>query len=198
MSDHEEAQTLRGIDWLSLDMRSGAGRSLRAPLFKAIGLKRGRRPRVLDATAGYGTDTWLLAAAGCEVVAIERVDAVFEALRRSHDAARIVEPDIAGRITLVYGDAREVLGEHVGVDVVYLDPMFAANRKVKPKRAMVELAAVVGDDADADQLLDAALGVASRRVVVKRVRGAKPLGNVEPNVRYDGRGFRLDMYLAKE
>ena len=60
-------------DLTRLDTTSPAGRSLRTPVLKAVGVRSGgARPHVLDVTAGLGEDTWLLAAAGCRVTAIER------------------------------------------------------------------------------------------------------------------------------
>lgn len=39
---------------------------------KAVGIKPGVRPRVLDATAGLGKDSFVLATLGCEMTLIER------------------------------------------------------------------------------------------------------------------------------
>jgi 16S rRNA (guanine1516-N2)-methyltransferase len=41
-------------------------------LLRAIGVRQGRRPTVIDATAGLAVDALLMAAAGCEVRMIER------------------------------------------------------------------------------------------------------------------------------
>ncbi|QNN23666.1 class I SAM-dependent methyltransferase [Planctomycetales bacterium ZRK34] len=194
---------LEPADWLKVDVRSGAGRSLKAPLFRAIGVKKGYRPRVLDATAGYGIDAWLMAAAGCEVVAVERVAEVYKALEKSHAAARAVEPETAGRITLRFGDALDVMRDVDAVDVIYMDPMFAAERKAAPKRAMVELAEAVGGEADIDEVgrvAAAGLRIARRRMVIKRAARAPaielPDGRAA-DVVYQGRGFRFDVYVNK-
>lgn len=198
---------LEPADWLKIDVRSGAGRSLKAPLFRAIGAKKGYRPRVMDATAGYGIDTWLMAAAGCEVMAVERVEAVYAALKKSHTSAMAVQPQIAGRITLRFGDAVDVMRSlvHAGAElpgVVYLDPMFAAERKAAPKRAMVQLAQAVGgeaDEAEVAAMVREALRIAQRRVVIKRAARAPairwPGGPAQP-LQYVGRGFRFDVYLC--
>lgn len=184
-------------DWLAVDVRSGPGRSLKAPLFAALGIKRGQRPRVLDGTAGYGLDTWLIAAAGCQVTAVERSPVVFAALLASWSRARAAEPDIADRIELVEGETAAVLAGRTDIEAVYLDPMFAAERKAAQKKAMKLLREVVGDDADADELFEPAMRAATRRVVVKRARRAPVLGGRAPDLTFEGKGLRFDVYLKK-
>ena len=61
---------------------------------------------------------------------------------------------------------------------------------------MAVLRWLVGDDPDADGLLGPALAAAGRRVVVKRPRGALPLGGVAPTVAHSGRGLRFDVYAG--
>ena len=189
-------------DLLKLDVTSGAGRSLRTPLRQAVGIKRGDpyRPRVLDATAGLGEDTWLLAAVGCEVTAVERhliVHALLgDGLRRAADVA----PEVAARIRLLQGDASAVLSDANeaggGYDVVLIDPMFpgGGGRKAAERKPMRVLRMLVGDDADAGDLLTPALASARRRVVVKRPRHAAPLADHPPTVTRPGKGFRFDVY----
>ena len=85
------------------------------------------------------------------------------------------------------------------MDVVLLDPMFPAKKKAdaKPPKAMQALSAVVGDDADADALLLAALAVARQRVVVKRARHAPPLGSLQRAWTIEGKVLRFDVYRAQ-
>ncbi|MEO0514577.1 MAG: class I SAM-dependent methyltransferase [Planctomycetota bacterium] len=192
-------------DLTQLDTTSPAGRSLKTPLLKAIGIhkRHGReRPRVLDTTAGLGEDAWLLAAAGCRVTAVERhpvIHALLEdALRRAGKTA----PDVAGRITLMpCTDAATVLRESTetqGFEVVLIDPMFpgAERRKTTERKPMRVLRWLVGDDADADHLLDLALKTATKRVVVKRPKAAPHLAGVEPVAVHAGRGLRFEVYPA--
>jgi 16S rRNA (guanine1516-N2)-methyltransferase len=116
--------------------------------------------------------------------------------RASTDAALAA---VAARITIVAADARRHLLEHAPADVVLLDPMFPAKRKAdaKPPKAMQALAAVVGADEDADELLVPALGVATQRVVVKRPRQAPPLGNLKPSWTIEGKLLRFDVYRGQ-
>ncbi len=85
-------------------------------------------------------------------------------------------------------------------DVVYLDPMFEHDDKqtAQVKKDMQAFRAVVGQDTDADDLLEKALACARCRVVVKRARKAAPLAGREPSYALTGKANRFDVYaLAK-
>jgi 16S rRNA (guanine1516-N2)-methyltransferase len=79
----------------------GGGRG--QPLAKAIGLKSGANPTVIDATAGYGRDAFVIANLGCKVTLIERQTILWGLL---HDAIHIAKTDdeiadVAMRMSLV-------------------------------------------------------------------------------------------------
>lgn len=83
--------------------------------------------------------------------------------------------------------------------VVYLDPMFPHNDKsALVKKEMRAFRPVVGDDLDADQLLDAALAIAENRVVVKRPRKAPFLADRKPSLQFQGKSSRYDIYPLKK
>ena len=204
-----ESHPLRGghgvaSDLLKLDVTSPAGRSLRTPVLKAAGVKRGQpRPRVMDVTAGLGEDSWLLAAAGCGVVAVERHPVIHALLADGLRRAALSDPDTAGRITLrPRRDARDALMDAADAEdapeVVLIDPMFPGARKTAERKAMAVLRWVAGDDSDADNLLAPALRTATRRVVVKRPRAAPPLAGQPPTVTHGGRGLRFDVYAGSD
>jgi 16S rRNA (guanine1516-N2)-methyltransferase len=94
-----------------IDIASPPGGRLNQPLFKAVGLKKGQpyRPRVLDVTAGFGEDTWLLASKGCPVLALERNAVVATLLRDALRRAAEMQPALAERISVLQEDSREVL-----------------------------------------------------------------------------------------
>ena len=56
---------------------------------------------------------------------------------------------------------------------------------------------VVGDDLDAEKLLEAALQVAKKRVVVKRAKLAPTLTEKKPDVIFMGKSSRFDVYLTR-
>ena len=78
---------------------------------------------------------------------------------------------------------------------VYLDPMFPhRDKSALVKKEMQVFRQVVGDDDDASQLLEAALGCARYRVVVKRPRKAPAIAGPEPAARVEGKSSRYDIY----
>ena len=186
-------------DLAKIDTASPAGRSLKSPLFKAVGVKSGRpRPRVLDATAGLGEDAWLLAAAGCSVTACERHPVIHALLDDALRRARTAAPDVANRLELLpCADAADApLTDTADFDVVLIDPMFpgAAKRKTAERKPLRVLRWLAGEDGDADKLWPPAQAGAKQRVVVKRPRHAPPLADKPPTLSHEGRGFRFDVY----
>ncbi len=181
------------------DTSSGAGRRLAQPLLRAVGIRRGERwrPEVIDATAGWGEDAWLLASAGCGVTAVERDPVVAALLEDGFRRASAGAARVGGRLRVVRADAVSYLAGHEA-DVVYLDPMFAPGRKTAERKRMRVLRWLVGE-ASAEQeaaLLSAARGAARRRVVVKRPRRAGALAGVEPTATHAGRSVRYDVYAS--
>jgi len=158
----------------------------------------GGRGRVVDATAGLGGDSWLLAGAGCEVLAIERSPLVLRVLADGLQRASADErlSTVAARIDLREGNATELLPTIAGEwSAIYLDPMYPAKRghALAPKSIRMVRDAV-GDDADADALLRAAAATATGRIVVKRPHGAPSLV-CPPDAQFESKLVRYDVYL---
>ena len=180
--------------------RLASTRSHRLPLARALGLHRGIGS-IVDATAGLGRDAVTLAACGCRVTAIERSGVLGALLRdglsRAGDCGKQWLRDISERVTLVVGDARDVLRDMTHGDApeaVYLDPMFpSGDKKALAKKEMQICRQLVGDDPDAAELLAAARDVATRRVVVKRHAKAPPLAP-RPTAQIVGKQIRYDIY----
>jgi 16S rRNA (guanine1516-N2)-methyltransferase len=153
---------------------------------------------VIDATAGWGVDAGVLAAAGREVTMIERHPVLAAILRDALERWRADRRPGAERLSLVEGDARTLLGS-LRADVVLLDPMYPERGKSARKGEDLTLARqLVGDDADQGELLAAACAAARRRVVVKRPRLAPPLSGRAPTGVIKGRTTRFDLYPPSE
>jgi len=140
-------------------------------LLKAVGAKVGLQ--VSDWTAGLGTDSLLLATAGCEVTLYERSPVLWlllsQALKRAKDHSEL--ESVLSRMTLIKGDA----GQHNGAspDVIYLDPMFPTRKKTaRVNGHMQYLQQFLGEDRDADKLVQLAQQAGAKRVVVKRPASA--------------------------
>ncbi len=184
--------------------RRAQGSGRRSLLGRAIGFK-GTPLRVVDATAGLGGDTMLMALLGCEVTAIERDGVVFALLQDGLERASMdgAFSEAAGRVHLVEADGGDYLGGREEVpEVVYLDPMFPARKKsALPGRELQALARLVGhgEVAEGEELLRAALEAGARRVVVKRADDGAVLaapGGGGPDVQFSGRTVRFDVYLG--
>jgi len=167
-------------------------------LARAVGLPKGLR-RVIDATAGLGRDSFLLAGWGCEVVAYERSPVMLALLhdgwkRACHIAA--LAP-AAERLTIKKGDAGIALQERAfeaRPEVVYIDPMLGhLPGRAQVKKEMQILRSLLGRDMDSESLVRRALAIASQRVVVKRPLEEESL--VTPVFAEYGKGtVRFDMY----
>ncbi len=168
---------------------------------RALGVPERRGLRVVDATAGWGRDSAVLAALGCEVTMIERHPVVglllADALVRAAASERGEVREIAHRLRLLRGDARALLAAWSGAppEAILLDPMFPERAKsAAVRKEMRFFHDMVGDDADAPALLEAALALALHRVVVKRPRKAPPLAGRQPSYAITGRSTRFDVY----
>ena len=177
--------------------RRGSGRN--HGLAKAVGLSGKYVPTVIDATAGLGRDAFLLASLGMKVTLIERRREVHDLLAAGLAAAQAAGPALAqvvARMTLLSGDARELLGS-LEADVIVVDPMHPAGRgSALAKGEMRTLRALVGTDPDALDLMQVALRRARRRVVLKWPRHAAPLAGLpEPSHRILGKTVRYDVFM---
>ncbi len=194
------------VDFLhgAIAHRKRAGQGKRQLIGRAIGLKYGVTD-VVDTTAGLGADAFVLASMGCRVLAIERHPAIAALLQDGlHRAKLSLQEDFAAaakRIELVISDAKDVLTTRFENDqpsVIYLDPMYPHRTKsALGKQALRVCRSIVGDDLDAGELLQLAREVATRRIVVKRPRRAKPIA---PDIwlRFEGKSVRYDVYQPKK
>jgi len=193
----------------AVDHRRKFGGGKSQMIAKAVGVKAGVYPNVLDATAGLGKDAFVLATLGCTVQLLERSPVVHALLHDGLDRARsqspFDDPELAGiiaRMELLAVDSQnylEQITDENRPDVIYLDPMFPDRQKsADVKKEMAAFHHVVGKDEDADSLLEKALGKANYRVVVKRPRKAPFIANKTPSYQLEGKSSRYDIYTLKK
>ena len=169
---------------------------------KAVGIASGIRPTILDATAGLGRDAFVLAELGCTMTLIERqplIAALLEDGLQRASADPEVGPIVA-RMKLLCGNAIELLSAWNDEEpqVIYLDPMFPhRDKSALVKKEMRLFRPLAGDDDDAPALLDAALALATHRVVVKRPRKAPAIAGKPPGYTLEGKSSRFDIYPMK-
>lgn len=187
------------VDFLSkqLTFRRRSGGGVRQLLAKAVGIRSDYRPTILDATAGLGVDGFILASLGCQVQWLERSPLLAALLQDGLRRLEQTDSALASRLSLNCVDAHYYLSQpHTSVDVIYLDPMFP--KRVKSalnKQSMRILSSLVGDDSDADGLWELAMQSATKRVVVKRPRGAPCLGGQKADWVFHGKSNRFDVYF---
>ena len=168
---------------------------------KAVGIKKGHRPNIVDATAGLGRDAFVLTTLGCRVHMIERSKVIAElledGLRRACQDEKIGEM-IKNSLSLTCRESQiELLQTPFEPEVIYLDPMFPQKEKsALVKKDMRMLQEVVGPDEDADALLRLALTIATNRVVVKRPAYANFLAEIKPATSIKTKNHRFDIYLT--
>jgi 16S rRNA (guanine1516-N2)-methyltransferase len=205
------------LDGISVDFVSGAvahrrkfGGGRGQSIAKAVGLKQGVTPTVVDGTAGLGRDAFVLASLGCKVIMVERnpvVAALLEdGLRRAYEDAEIGQW-MQELMSLFHGSSLNALFDAVKtstnvstianeVDVVYLDPMYPHREKsALVKKEMRVFQTLVGADLDADGLLAPAMALATKRVVVKRPDYAEDLDGVKPSMVIATKKNRFDVYV---
>lgn len=172
------------------------------PLPKAVGIKPGKRPYVVDATAGMGMDGMQLSWLGCKVTLIERSPIVhallqdgLERARQHKDLGSIIDHNIS----LLAGDSTDLLLDLPSPPhTVVVDPMYPDTTKgPRNKKEMRILRDIVGKDDDTDKLFTTALQVARNRVVLKRPKHAPVLDKFPlPSHQIVMKSGRFDVYLV--
>jgi 16S rRNA (guanine1516-N2)-methyltransferase len=172
-------------------------------LGRAVGWKAARAPSILDTTGGFGRDAFLLADLGCDVLLCERQPLMAQLLAAALQRALASGDDwlcaVCKRMTLHRGDADEIGGARLrSREVIYLDPMFPADRRSAPAKEMQVLHRLLAESGDSEddgsELFSWALQQPVRRVVVKRPRRAPPLPGPAPGHSLRGRSVRFDVY----
>lgn len=192
------------LDWSTAEMRRRIQGGRRQLLARALGLHHRPGLRIVDATGGLGRDGFTLAALGASVALIERhplmVQLLQDARRRVLEGRDARLRAAAARVQIVEADARAWLARRpAGFDAVHLDPMYPDDgKRALPQKAMQMLADLTGGDADAGELLAAALASGIPRVAVKRPVKAPPLGARRIDLEMRGTQARYDVYLSRK
>jgi 16S rRNA (guanine1516-N2)-methyltransferase len=178
-------------------LRFGGGRGQDLP--KAMGLRSGKTPMIVDATAGLGRDSFLLASLGAQVTMIERSEKMHALLvdgmaRAAKEGGQLRE--IIGRMTLLKGDALDLIPELSG-EAILIDPMHPERKNsALVKQDLRQVREIVGTDDDAADLVQLAIKHASKRVVLKWPAKADPLEGVQKCThQITGKTTRYDVFM---
>lgn len=176
----------------------GGGRGTH--LARAVGIKPGYTPAIIDATAGLGRDAFVFATLGCQVTLVEQSPIIAtlleDGLRR---AGRVHElTDTVRRMKLIQADSTDYLKaltpDHYP-DTVYLDPMYPhSGKSALAKKEMRLFQELIGPDLNGSELLQLARHRTLKRVTVKRPIKAPCLGNIKPDADIRSKNTRYDLY----
>ena len=178
-------------------LKFGGGRG--QALAKAMGLRAGKTPMIVDATAGLGRDAFLLASLGAQVTLIERSPQMHallvQGMQRAEDEGGEFS-DIIGRMTLLQGDAKDLLPELSG-EAILIDPMHPPRKNsALVKRELRQVREIVGSDDDAAELVRVALKHARSRVVLKWPAKADPIVGIRAcSHQILGKSTRYDVFM---
>lgn len=158
---------------------------------------------ILDATAGFGQDSFLLVNAGASVLMFERNPVIglllADGLRRLQEGySHPVPLNLRFPVSITSSVGKSIC-KNLKFTSVYLDPMYphkASSAKVN--KNMQAIQAIVGQDHDTDELFHSALSLNTARVVVKRPKGAPFLGNKETADAVKSPSHRFDLYYVAQ
>jgi len=172
--------------------------TMKSLLAKAVGIKAGYRPTVIDTTAGLSIDGFCLASLGCDVTLIER-SPIIAALLQDGLTRYKNNKDNKLSIKLINADATNYLSTltEKTTDVIYLDPMYPDRKKQALGKGQLQiLKFLTANDLDNTTLLfNLACKIATKRVVIKRPKHAEPLTTRQPDHTYRGTSTRFDVYF---
>jgi 16S rRNA (guanine1516-N2)-methyltransferase len=167
------------------------------PLLKAIG-KLGEKEYILDATAGLGRESFLLASSSYNVKAIEQSPYLYILLRLAlSDLYEKLElPVEKQRLSFHFGDFfqyKDVFAQKPAV--VYIDPMFPDSKKsAKVKKPMQVLQRMNLKAFGPEEYLEKALAMGAGKVVFKRPKEAPVLAPERMQEYYENETIRFEVY----
>lgn len=193
-----DGQVLKG-DFSRMERRIKPSNLNGELIVKAARIKNAYGPlTVIDATAGLGEDSFLLAAAGFNVKLFERNPVIYELLRDALERAEKnpALSDIVARMELFNEDSIEALKCLTPPDVILLDPMFPERQKsalVKKKLQMIQKLEI--PCADEEELVAAAISALPKKLVIKRPPKGPYLAGIKPDYSLEGKAVRFDCIL---
>ncbi len=194
-----DGHVLRG-DLTKMIPRVTRGRVTGELLARAAKLKGALSPRAVDATAGLGEDSLILAASGFSVTLYERNPVICELLRDALERAEHIPElaDIVGRMTLVQGDSVAAMASLTEApDVILLDPMFPERQKsalVKKKLQMIQK--LEQPCTDEREILLTAMRASPKKLIIKRPPKGPYLAGIKPDHSIEGKAVRFDCFVS--
>ena len=179
-------------------LKYGKGRGQN--LAKAVGMKFNKNRNIIDATAGLGYDSFILASLGAKVTLIERSQKMYELLQNGINEGISFGGEIEkiiNRMELLFGDSKDILPK-LTPEVIMIDTMYKERKKTAlVKNNMRLVREIVGPDTDYIELLEVALNCAKNRVVLKQPRYAEPIKDIKKcSHQILGKTIRYDIFMT--
>ena len=189
------------LDSAKLRYRLRYGGGVSELLARAVGIKHHKMDhplKVVDATAGLGVDSWMLANLGMEVMMIERSPVMFLLLADGLMRVKTAPPVQQHKLQLLFGDAKQYLAMLAhDYTVLYLDPMYPVTKTSAARNQLLRnVHTLVGSDEDAALLLRTARPL-YHRIVVKRPYHAPCLAAMPADWQLMGKSCRYDLYFGE-
>lgn len=194
------------VDFLSAqkNYRRKYGGGFKEALARACDVKPHKElPLILDLTAGFAKDAFVLACLGCHITLVERhpviAALVDDALKRLYQDP-IRSSDF--HLNLIFDEAEHYLlnrsSDCISPDIIYLDPMHPERSKsAHVKKDMQILQAWISPEENPEHLVNLSLQYAKKRVVLKWPRKAPSLKQ-KPHFFYEEKTVRFDVYTPSK
>ena len=161
-------------------------------LLKAFKDKKKDINSILDVTAGWCRDAFLLAQNKYQVTAIEQSDLIYYVTKQSIAKYTTHNPL---SLTLHHANAINYIESLTHFpDAIYMDPMFPSSKHQAKNKKEIQLLQAVTQNTDIENLFDVSLKTATQRVVVKRPLHSEFLNSLKPNFQFKGKTIRFDIY----
>lgn len=179
------------VDFLSKQLNYRSQSHIFSELIvKAVLGKKKQALNILDCTAGFGKDAYILSLADCKITANESNILMYALLKDGLKRAHITS------IHLSNIDSFDVVNTNQ-CEVIYLDPMYpSSNKSAKNNKYMTFLQQFVGHQQDtAEQLFIKALASSAKKIVIKRPPKAEFINQHKPTSQIIGKSARFDIYV---
>ena len=201
--------TTISIDFLNgaLAHRQQFGGGRGQAIAKAMGLKSGITPAILDTTAGLAGDAFVLANLGCPVTLIERSPIIYALIEDAVERASLSDTFqhiIKQGFNIINADANDFITLQLAKncpkpDVIYIDPMYPERKKTALVKKDMQVLQRLHDNNDtSSKLFENALLYAKKRVVVKRPLHAETISKKQPNTCIKSKKTRYDIYTLEK
>lgn len=169
-------------------------------LLKACHNKKNTIHHIVDLTAGWGKDSFLLAYQGRQVTMLEHNALIYHCLNYLLQSAREESNDkVFQNLSIQLTDSYEYLQQEHNetVDCYYIDPMFPPHKSSARPGKDLQLLQQITINQSIEQVFRLALQQHVQRVVVKRPLHAPNLDELKPDICYREKTIRFDVYLRQ-